>query len=38
MTWVLCFEDLAETERLGAIVLGANEQNFDRLAAYLAAR
>lgn len=37
MTWMLCFEDLAETERLVAIVLGANEQNFVRLAAYLAA-
>lgn len=35
MTWVLRCDELAGAERRRALLLGADEQSFDRLAAYL---
>ncbi len=37
LTWRMRFDDPAETERLRAFILPANEQNFDRLEALLSA-
>jgi len=36
VVWWMHFVDAAEAERIRAFILQANEQNFDRLAAYLA--
>ena len=38
MTWRMLFDDPEEGERVREFIAGANEQNFDRLAAHLAAR
>lgn len=35
LTWTMVFEDEAENEGLKRFLIEANEQNFDRLAAYL---
>jgi uncharacterized protein YndB with AHSA1/START domain len=35
VTWVMCFDDPAEAEKLRTFLFQANEQNFDRLAAQL---
>lgn len=35
VTWVMRFDDPAETEKLRAFLCQANEQNFDRLEAHL---
>ena len=37
LTWRMVFESVAELERVRAFIPGANEQNFDRLQAQLAA-
>jgi len=37
LTWRMEFESVAELERVRAFIPGANEQNFDRLQAQLAA-
>jgi len=37
LTWRMTFEDAAEVQRLGTFIAAANEQNFDRLQAHLAA-
>ena len=37
LTWRMCFESPAETTKLERFIKEANEQNFDRLEAYLAA-
>ena len=37
LRWEMKFASPSEYERVGAFVAGANEQNFDRLAAHLAA-
>ena len=37
LTWRMLFEPDAESERLKGFIAEANEQNFDRLEAYLAA-
>jgi uncharacterized protein YndB with AHSA1/START domain len=36
VTWRMCFATAAECDRVRSLVVGANEQNFDRLAAELA--
>ncbi len=37
LTWLMRFDDRSEVEKLGTFIAIANEQNFDRLAAVLAA-
>jgi uncharacterized protein YndB with AHSA1/START domain len=36
LTWRMTFDSTAEADRVRAVILAANEQNFDRLAAVLA--
>lgn len=36
LTWLMCFESVAEATKLRSFIAGANEQNFDRLEAHLA--
>jgi uncharacterized protein YndB with AHSA1/START domain len=36
LTWRMVFESAEEVTKLGALIVAANEQNFDRLAAHLA--
>jgi uncharacterized protein YndB with AHSA1/START domain len=38
LTWRMQFDSPAEVERIGQFIAGANEQNFDRLAAEIAQR
>ncbi len=37
LTWRMTFDDPGEVQRLGTFIVAANEQNFDRLQAHLAA-